>query len=46
MKNITRGEVKFDYATSASENGWYLICHCENKICRHILSTVSLHLQN
>jgi len=37
MKNITRGEVKFDYATSASENGWYLICHCENKICRHIL---------
>ena len=38
MKNIRRGEeVTFDYSTSESENGWYLICHCENKNCRRII---------
>lgn len=38
MKNIRRGEeVTFDYSTSESENGWYLICHCENKDCRRII---------
>ena len=38
MKNIKRGEeVTFDYSTSESENGWYLICHCENKNCRRII---------
>jgi hypothetical protein len=38
MKNIRRGEeVTIDYSTSESENGWYLICHCENKNCRRII---------
>jgi hypothetical protein len=38
IKNIRRGEeVTFDYSTSESENGWYLICHCENKNCRRII---------
>jgi uncharacterized protein len=38
MKNIRRGEeVTFDYSTSESENGWYLICHCEDKNCRRII---------
>lgn len=38
MKNIRRGEeVTFDYSTSESENGWYLICHCENENCRRII---------
>ena len=38
MKNIRRGEeVTFDYSTSESEKGWYLICHCENKNCRLII---------
>lgn len=47
MKNIRRGEeVTFDYSTSESENGWYLICHCENKNCRRILSPIILTLQN
>lgn len=35
MKNIRRGEeVTFDYSTSESENGWYLVCDCGNKNCR------------
>jgi len=47
MKNIRRGEeVTFDYSTSESENGWYLICHCKNKNCRRILSPIILTLQN
>ena len=47
MKNIRRGEeVIFDYSTSESENGWYLICHCQNKNCRRILSPINLNLQN
>ena len=38
MKNIRRGEeVTFDYSTSESEKGWYLICDCENKNCRRII---------
>ena len=38
MKNIRRGEeVALDYSTSENENGWYLLCHCENKICRRII---------
>jgi uncharacterized protein len=38
MKNIRRGEeVTYDYSTSESENGWYLICHCKNKNCRRII---------
>lgn len=38
MKNIRRGEeVTFDYSTSESENGWYLICHCKKKNCRRII---------
>jgi len=38
MKNIRRDEeVTFDYSTSESENGWYLICHCKNKNCRRII---------
>ena len=40
MKNIRRGEeVTFDYSTSEGENGWYLICHCENKNCRRIIGS-------
>ncbi|HET8856020.1 MAG TPA: hypothetical protein VFM28_00685 [Nitrososphaeraceae archaeon] len=47
MKNIRRGEeVTFDYSTSENENRWYLICHCENKNCRPILSPIILTLQN
>jgi uncharacterized protein len=38
MKNISKGEeVTIDYSTSESENGWYLMCHCENKNCRRII---------
>jgi uncharacterized protein len=38
MKDIRRGEeVTFDYSTSESEDGWYLICHCEDKKCRRII---------
>jgi uncharacterized protein len=38
MKNIRSGEeVTFDYSTSVSENGWCLICHCQNKNCRLII---------
>jgi hypothetical protein len=38
MKNIRRGEeVTFDYSTSESENGWYLVCNCGNKNCRGII---------
>ena len=38
MKNIRRGEeVTFDYSTSESENGWYLICRCESNNCRRII---------
>jgi hypothetical protein len=38
MKNIRKGEeVTFDYSTSESENGWYLICHCNKKNCRRII---------
>jgi uncharacterized protein len=38
MKNISKNEeVTFDYSTSESENGWYLICGCANKNCRRII---------
>ena len=38
MKNISRGEeVTFDYSTSESENGWYLVCDCGNKNCRGVI---------
>ena len=38
MKNIRRDEeVTFDYSTTESESGWYLICHCKNKNCRRII---------
>jgi SET domain-containing protein len=38
MKNIGRDEeVTFDYSTSESEYGWYLICHCESRNCRRII---------
>ena len=38
MKNIRRGEeVTFDYSTSESENGWYLVCDCGNTNCRGVI---------
>jgi uncharacterized protein len=38
MRDIIKGEeVTFDYSTSESEDGWYLICHCGEKNCRRII---------
>jgi hypothetical protein len=38
MREIKKGEeVTFDYSTSESEDGWYLICHCGEKNCRRLI---------
>jgi hypothetical protein len=38
MRDTKKGEeVTFDYSTSESEDGWYLICHCGEKNCRRII---------
>jgi hypothetical protein len=38
MRDIKKGEeVTFDYSTSETEDGWYLICHCGEKNCRRII---------
>ena len=43
MRDIKKGEeVKFDYSTSESENGWTLICQCGEENCRRLIESYEL----